>query len=103
MTKKTKSEAERDLLAMNHKRLNKAIEDLLKENRSMRKKIFESERQLNELVAKMQDEREKEQIAVMHTVVHSLSGRLDLTSEQIADRAVLISRQVIKRIAANDA
>lgn len=102
MTKKDKTEAERNLLAMNHKRLNKAIDDLLKENRGMRKKVNESDRQINELLARLQDERAKEQIAVMHTVVHSLSGRLDLTSEQVADRAMLISRQIVKVMAAND-
>jgi flagellar biosynthesis/type III secretory pathway protein FliH len=102
MTKKSKSEAERDLLAMNHKRLNKAISDLLAENKALRKRVEASIVEINNLREKIADKTAEDQISLMHTVVHSLSGRLELTSPQVAERAVLISREVIKKMSSND-
>lgn len=102
MTKKTKNEAERDLLAMNHKRLNKAISDLLAENKSLRKRIEASIREINDLRDKMLDRNREDWEKLVNSSVHSLAGRLDLTSVQVAERSVTIANEVIKRIAAND-
>ncbi|NDB67814.1 MAG: hypothetical protein EB015_07380 [Methylocystaceae bacterium] len=100
--KKTKTEAERDMLAKNHRRLNKAIEDLLNENKALRKRLEASIVDINNLRERIADKNREDQLAVLHTAVHSLAGRVDLTSEQVAERAVLISKAVIKKLSAND-
>jgi predicted phage tail protein len=100
--KKTKTEAERDMLAKNHRRLNKAISDLLDENKALRKRMEVSIKEINDLRDRIADKNHEDQLAVLHTAVHSLAGRVDLTSEQVAERAVLISHAVIRKLSAND-
>ena len=100
--KKTKTEAERDMLAKNHRRLNKAISDLLDENKSLRKRMEASIKEINDLRDRIADKNREDQLAVLHTAVHSLAGRLDLTSEQVAERAMFISEAVMKKLSAND-
>lgn len=102
MTKKNHTEAERDLLAKNHKRLNKAINDLLDENQALRKGMEVSIREINNLRDRLAEKNREDQAATMHMAVHCLAGRMDLTSDQVAERAIAIAGQVQRRMAAND-
>jgi predicted phage tail protein len=100
--KKTKTEAERDMLAKNHRRLNKAISDLLDENQALRKRMEVSIREINDLRDRLAERNREDQTATMHMAVHCLAGRMDLTSDQVAERAIAIAEQVQRRMASND-
>jgi len=100
--KKSKTESERDLLAKNHKRLNKAIDDLLNENREIRKRLVDSERQVLELLDKMDRMKQEEYMELLNTATHSLAGKMDLTSQQVAERAHSVAIQVQLNMPSND-
>ena len=100
--KKTKQEAERDLLAKNHRRLNKAINELLDENKALRKRIEASLAriaQLQEVITKKNNETRN---TVICTVVHSLAGHPDYPSAKLAERALYIADAIQKRMTEED-
>ena len=100
--KKSKTESERDLLAKNHKRLNKAISDLLTENKALRKRVEASIVEINDLRNLLRLKGHEDWKRLVNSTVHSLAGRLDLTSIQVAERSVTIADEVMRRITAND-
>lgn len=98
--KKSKQEAEKDLLARNHRRLNKAIDELLNENKSLRKRLDASLIEINNLRDAIRQKNDDNRLGFVHTVVHSLAGS-DMTSDRIAERAIYISEQVVRRMMQN--
>ena len=95
--KKSKQEAERDILAKNHRRLNKAIDDLLNENKALRKRLDASTKELNEMRVSIQRKFDSDRVALIHTVVHALAPT-QMQSERIAERAVFIADEVQKKV-----
>jgi predicted nucleic acid-binding Zn-ribbon protein len=100
--KKSKTESERDLLAKNHRRLNKAIDDLLNENKALRKRLEASTVAINEMRERIANKSAEDRVALIHTVVHALSGQKDMSSKQIAERAFNIAGAIMERVWAND-
>ena len=87
--KKTKTEAERDILAKNHKRLNKAIEDLLDENEDMRKRLQNALERAVTLQNKLDDRDADDRRHYATTALHSLIQDAESykTPDQIAGQA----------------
>jgi hypothetical protein len=87
--KKTKTEAERDLLAKNHKRLNKEIQGLLDENKELRRRLHTAlERGINaesELLNRNADDRRHFATAALHTLM--LNAEAYKAPDQIAEQA----------------
>ena len=96
--KKTKQEAERDLLAKNHRRLNKAINELLDENKALRKRMELSLVRIAELQEQIKRKNDETRIAVVHTVVHALAGHPDYPSAKLAERALYIADAIQQRL-----
>jgi len=87
--KKSKAEAERDLLAKNHKRLNKEISILLDENKDLRNRLHTSMERASVLQDRL-DDRESEDrryfaTAALHTLM--LNAEAYKAPNQIAGQA----------------
>lgn len=100
--KKSKTEAERDLLAKNHRRLNKEITSLLEENGALRKRLAKSQAEIDELLARLQKLKVEEFERIVHTAVHALAGDLRLSSDKVAERAIAVALEVQVRMPDND-
>lgn len=100
--KKTKTESERDLLARNHKRLNKAINDLLTENKTLRKRMDASILEINRLREQIAQKEEEHLISLVHTALHAMITQMDLTSDQVAERAHRAAHALHKKMFSND-
>jgi erythromycin esterase-like protein len=87
--KKTKTEAERDLLAKNHKRMNKEISILLDENKDLRERLGEAKDRAAdlhiELDNKHADDRRYFATAALHTLM--LNAEAYKAPDQIAEQA----------------
>ena len=100
--KKTKTEAERDLLAKNHRRLNNEITNLLEENAALRKRLAKSQIEIDELLAKMQRMKQEEFTSILHTALHAMAGNFSLSSDKVAERAIALATEIQLRLPHND-
>ena len=87
--KKTKTEAERDMLAKNHKRLNKAISDLLDENNDLRKRLVDAKERAAGLHIELDNKHADDRRHFATTALHSLIQDAESykTPDQIAEQA----------------
>jgi len=87
--KKTEIEAERDLLAKNHKRLNKEIQGLLNENKDLRKRLVEAKDRAADLHIELDNKHADDRRHFATTALHSLIQDAESykTPDQIAEQA----------------
>ncbi len=87
--KKTKTEAERNLLAKNHKRLNKEIQGLLDENKDLCKRLVEAKERAADLHIELDKKHDDDRRHFATTALHSLIQDAESykTSDQIAAQA----------------
>ena len=87
--KKTKTEAERDLLAKNHKRMNKEIQGLLDENKELRKRLHSALERAVDMQNRLDDRNADDRRHFATTALHSLIQDAESykTPDQIAGQA----------------
>lgn len=87
--KKTKTEAERDLLAKNHKRLNREIGKLLDENKDLRKRLTAALERAIDAQNQLDEQGAADRRHFATTALHSLIATADAykTPDQIAGQA----------------
>ena len=96
--KKTKTEAERDLLAKNHKRLNKEIQGLLDENKDLRKRLVEAKERAAGLHIELDNKHAAERRNIAGTAMHGLLGiyGTSRTMDQIAEQAWAVADAMMR-------
>jgi len=87
--KKSKTEAERDLLAKNHKRMNKEIQGLLDENKELRKRLHSALERAVDMQNRLDDRNADDRRHYATTALHSLIQDAESykTPDQIAGQA----------------
>lgn len=100
--KKSKTEAERDILAKNHKRLNKAIDELLNENRDLRKRLATAFAKLDEHQDANAAKQSEQFQRLINTCVLALAKEHHLSSDKIAERAIAIAHATMTRLYGKD-
>jgi len=87
--KKSKTEAERDLLAKNHKRLNKEISILLDENKDLRNRLHTSMERASVLQDRLDDRESEDRRYFATAALHSLIQDAESykTPDQIAGQS----------------
>ena len=96
--KKSKAEAERDLLAKNHKRLNKAISDLMDENSDLCKRLVEAKDREAGLHIELDNKHADERRNIAGTAMHALLGiyGTSRTMDQIAEQAWAVADAMMR-------
>ena len=110
--KKSKAEAERDLLAKNHKRLNKAISDLMDENSDLckrlvwakdreadlHKRLVEAKDREAGLHTELDNKHADERRNIAGTAMHALLGiyGTSRTMDQIAEQAWAVADAMMR-------
>lgn len=96
--KKSKAEAERDLLAKNHKRLNKAISDLMDENKDLRQRLHTAMELPVAMQKRFDDQEAAERRNIAGTAMHGLLGiyGTSRTMDQIAEQAWAVADAMMR-------